>query len=110
MARRKKRSKYARFVRLEKALLESQEWQALSLAARIVLIEFLKSFNGFQPHLRVAYSQAPCNRRTFRRALKELINGQWLELVEPGGLLRRTSVYRLGPKGERWWPEIFHLR
>jgi len=96
------------FVRLQKRLLQSADWGALSLSERQVLIGFVASFNGHAPMLHVPYSAAPVSKKAFTRAKARLVEKQWLVLVEPGGLPHNCSLYHIGPKGARWWPEMNH--
>jgi len=106
---RKKKGNRGPFAAVERALLKSDEWRDLTPMARLVMIEFVASFNGSR--LKVAYSDAPCNPRTFSRCIKELKREKWLELDQPGGLIgHKTSVYRLGHKGAKWWPEIYYAK
>ncbi len=95
-----------KFGKVPRDLLDTPEWQDLSLAARLNLIEAITRWKFRSPFLLLLYSKAPCNPRTHKRSIEELTEKGWLEKVRPGGLYRQPTHFRLGPQGARWWPQI----
>jgi hypothetical protein len=91
------------FIALERYLLNSPAWISLSPNARCALIELLARYNGVN-NGRIAMSAnvlamlLPISRATAARALRELIERGFVEIVRPGGFsckLKIATEYRL---------------
>ena len=101
MSRRRSRRRYSRFVMLDKRLLESEEWQKLSHSEMIVYIYLKRNYNGgnngqiFLKYLELTDIFAPA---TISKALKGLINKEWVRKTEHGGLYRYYCLYELTGK------------
>ena len=86
---------------IQKAVLRSPDWAALSNSERVVWVHLKADFNGKNPeHLVVTYNSmkkimAPA---TLSKAFKGLEEKGWIEKTQHGGLFRNPTAYRLkGP-------------
>lgn len=121
----------SRFVMLEHYLLDSPAWRSLSLCARCCFIEIARRYtpgrNGrIAQSARMIAEALPVSRATATRALKELADKGFVEVVRPGGFNMksgarratewRLTLYRCDVTGERaskafmrWQQGRFHL-
>jgi hypothetical protein len=99
------RSKHESFIAFERFIKASQAWQSLSLAARCAYLELLDLHNG-KNNGRIALSarglagRLPISRATATRALQELVDRGFTEVVRLGGFNcksgdRRATEWRL---------------
>ena len=86
---------------VQKELLRSQDWKALSNSERIAWIHLKASFKGYgSESLSLTYASMRdiMAAATLSKALKGLIEKGWVEKTQHGGLYRYYCTYRLvGP-------------
>ena len=97
------------FVPVDKGMLQSPAWEALTNAARVVWLHLAADFNGRpekEGHLRLTYSQAEklMTRKTFTKALQELQDKGFIERTTVGGLFNTCSEYALVNGWRAWTP------
>lgn len=79
-------------------MLRSQPWKSLSNAARVAFLHLKLNENGDPAKLlHLPYSQGIelMAKATLTRALRELQEAGFVELVEPGGLFAGAAGYKL---------------
>jgi len=99
---KKKRKKSPPFIRLFNKLIDSKAWQELSCHARTVYIEIHRKYNGSNnDNLSYTYREASkiMYKRTFTKALRELVNNGLIDIIRSGGLYRKSNIFGLS---ERW--------
>ena len=84
-------------------MTESAAWTALSDGAIWNYIELRKSFKsekGGNEHLELPYSKVAWrkSKTTHIKHMRELARRGFIEIVEPGGLYHRPTIYRLSEK------------
>lgn len=87
--------KNSNFVMLDRLLLRSPAYQSLSAQARAVLVELFDRYNGRNNgriglSVRDAASRCNVSKNTVHRALGELQDKGFVEVVTPGGFSRKT--------------------
>ena len=110
--RRKRRSKYPPFVMLPHELIDSKAWQELSCYARTVYIEIRRRYNGKNDNnLSYTYREAGelMGRRTFTKALRELVNHGLMDIIRSGGLYRKSNIFGLSDRWKFYGQENFKL-
>jgi len=98
---RTKRKNGPPFVMIDKAVLRSSAWKALSHSEMVVYIYLKANYNGSNNgEIAFPYSQMEgiMARQTLSSALKGLIEKGWIEKTEYGGLYRYYCLYRLTGK------------
>lgn len=98
MGRNNWKKKQPPFVMIVKYMLRSKAWQSLSNPARVAYVHLKAKYNGSNgKDLSLTYSEMEpyMSRRTFSRAIKQLINCGFIELVQHGGLMRSPNIYAL---------------
>ena len=100
-AKRNGRSKYKSFVMLERYMLNSEAYLSLHVAARALIPEFGRIYNGTNNgsigmgRLTVE-KRLHCGKRVAERALNELLDRGFLEITYKGMFtIRRATEYRL---------------
>lgn len=89
MGRDKGQRRNPPFVAVKKDMLRSQAWLALSSSAKVAWLHIaLDQRSRDDQHLRLPYSQAEqlMDRKTFRKAVKELIEKRFIIITKLGGL------------------------
>jgi hypothetical protein len=94
------------FIMIYKRQLESGAWLDLSYPAMVAWIYLKKQKNtdDCEEHIKLPYGDPdnPLSKRTFARAIKELIQHGFIELEQKGGLMKRPNIYKLSDKWETW--------
>lgn len=104
---RKGKESFERYVKLDEEMTETAAWTALSDGAIWNYIELRKSFNskkGGNERLVLPYSKVAwrMSKGTYTKRMRELVEHGFVDVVDPGGLPRRPTVYRLSEK----WKEF----
>lgn len=89
------------FVALPDYMTNSKAWKDLSCKAVWVYIELKKKDFGYnEENLSLTYNEVKYKMAsgTFRGAIKELVKGGFIEIIRPGGLYRRCTIYGLSYK------------
>ncbi|MFC1704576.1 hypothetical protein ACFL1E_07355 [Candidatus Omnitrophota bacterium] len=100
----RKKRKGPRFVMLDKQLLESEEWKKLSHAEMIAYIYIKKNYNGSNNGkipLKYAELKGILAPATLSKALKGLIDKEWIEKTQHGGMYRYYCLYKLTGKYDK---------
>jgi len=105
-----KHSKCRPFLRIPKDLFTDADFQMLRTSAQMTSFRLVASFNGGFGSLKLPYTAAGFKANTLSEAFKTLCRKGWLIKDQPGGLPRRVTIYRLGPKGAGFWPEVFNAK
>ena len=97
MGRDKKRSRSTPFVKIDHYILKTDAYKSLSLAARAVLTELVRRHNGYNngnicASERSLADEIGCDRRTIRRALKELEHKGFIKLTQKGSFNWKTGA------------------
>jgi hypothetical protein len=99
--RGKKRKDARPYVKLLIEMIRGSEWQSLSPRAQSIYIYLKSEYNGRNNGaICLPYSEvrkAGIGNNWIRRGFKELQQKGWIE-IEPGGLLKNPSLYRLTGK------------
>lgn len=99
--RRRQRSKCPPFVMVQKAMLRSPEWKALTNSERVVWIHVKADFRGHNADklcLSYASMKGVMAPATISKAFKGLEAKGWIEKTKHGGLYRYRCEYKLtGP-------------
>jgi len=109
---KKKRKKSPPFIRLFNELIDSKAWQELSCYARTVYIEIHRKYNGSNnDNLTYTYREAKkiMDRRTFTKALEELVNNGLINIICSGGLYRKPNIFGLSERWKAYGQENFKL-
>lgn len=85
------------FIKLDRAVVQGERWQALSANARALLIEIWAWYNGknngaIRYSIRQAEISLRCSRRTAIRTLGELRDAGLLEPAERGGFRYKAGA------------------
>lgn len=93
------------FLRVPHKLFDCAAWADLSSSAVRVYLCFRRAENGHNADsLKVSYAyfqRHGCgSSATISRSLKELVAAELIEIVTPGGLFNRCTVYRLSKTWE----------
>ncbi|MCG8355765.1 MAG: hypothetical protein MI920_09360 [Kiloniellales bacterium] len=85
------------FLRVDRAFVQGDKWQALSLGARCALLHIWAKFDGYNnADLRCGLSELQdalnCHRASAIRWLKELQDSGLLEAAERGGFRYRNGA------------------
>jgi hypothetical protein len=88
------------YIKLEHYQMDSAAWTALSDRAVWLYLELRKQFKktqGGDSHLTLPYSKVSwhMSRGSYCRGMEELCQYGFIKVVEPGGLLRKPTVYAL---------------
>jgi len=109
---KKKRKKGPPFVRLFNELIDSKAWKELSCYARAVYIEIHRKYNGSNNgNLSYTYREADkiMDRRTFTKALRELVNNGLIDIICSGGLHRKPNIFGLSDRWKFYGQENFKI-
>ena len=86
------------FAMIYKHMLATNAWRQLSNPARVAYIHLKAKYNGQNAkNLSLTYNEMQpfmC-RRTFRNAIKQLVEYGFIEIVNKGGLMRNPNIYAL---------------
>jgi hypothetical protein len=88
------------YLMLDHYMMNTAAWTALSYKAVWLYLELRKQFNfsaGGDNHLLLPYSKVrwKMSTGTYVNGMRELCTYGFIRVVEPGGLLRRPTVYAL---------------
>jgi hypothetical protein len=88
------------YVKLEHYQMDSAAWTALSDRAVWLYLELRKQFDkakGGDSHLMLPYSEVRwrMSRGSYCKGMAELCDYGFIKIVEPGGLLRKPSIYAI---------------
>lgn len=105
MGRRPSRRGQGHFFKLPRAMVNSDAWRGLSHSARTVFCALAVKFNGANhndlslPHreLKTDYGM---NTTTIKRAFDQLEEAGFIDVVRPGGLEQRCTIFALS---DRWY-------
>ena len=109
MGRDRFKNRHRAFVMIWKDMLRSPAWLALSNAARVAYIHLAADYNGRpekQTCLRLAYSQAQklMAKKTYTKAIRELLAKGFIKMTKRGGLFKNCSQYALSEDWKSWKP------
>ena len=100
MSNRRKRRSGPPFVMLEWKTLDSEEWQKLSKAEKLIYIRIKRNYNGLNNgKIPMKYSDAKKELKsdaTISKALKGLEKRGWIERTKYGGMYRFYNLYKIG--------------
>ena len=97
-----RKSKGPPFVKLDRPLLDSDDWKSLSPTAQEVYIYIKRNFNGSNNgEISFKYKESKRSPATTSKALKELICKDWIEKTRYGGLYRYYCLYKLTGRYDR---------
>jgi hypothetical protein len=102
MERRGKKTKRSAFVLLLWQIWDSWAWGQLTNAARVAYIGILRQKDKpGQTEMEFPYGDAErlMHRKTFKKAIDELLEWGFIMMRQRGGLKRRTNIYSLS---EEW--------
>ena len=109
---KKKKKRYPPFVMLSNKMIDSKAWQELSCYARTVYIEIKRRYNGKNDsNLSYTYREASklMQRRTFTKALRELVNNGLIDIIRSGGLYRKINKFGLSDRWKSYGQENFKI-
>ena len=97
---------------LPNKMIDSEAWQGLSCYARAVYIEIKRKYNGSnKDNLSYTYREAGklMQRRTFTKALRELVNNGLIDVIRSGGLYRKSNIFGLSDRWKFYGQENFKI-
>ncbi|MEK6645573.1 MAG: helix-turn-helix domain-containing protein [Candidatus Firestonebacteria bacterium] len=105
MSRKKK--KLPPFVAIGRLTMKTREWIELSASAKLVYFQLKYHFNGrnngkIAVSMRTLAKEINLDPTTVNRAIKELIQKEWIEKTEYGGLFNNLNSYKLTGKHDNW--------
>lgn len=92
------RKKSNPFVAIPKSMLTSYAWLELGHPARVAYLHLKYKFNGKNAEdLSLTYNEMEplMSRKTFSKAMKQLLGCGFVKLVRKGGLMRNPNIYAL---------------
>ena len=109
---KKKKKRYPPFIMLPNKMIDSKAWQGLSCYAVRVYIEIKRRYNGSnKDNLSYTYREAGklMQRRTFTKALRELVNNGLIDVIRSGGLYRKSNIFGLSDRWKFYGQENFKI-
>ena len=109
---KKKKKRYPPFVMLPNKMIDSEAWQGLSCYARAIYIEIRRRYNGSnEDNLSYTYREASkiMYKRTFTKALKELVSNGLIDIIRSGGLYRKSNIFGLSDRWKLYGQENFKI-
>ena len=104
MGRRKKRTGPP-FVQLFHHMIDSEAWQDLSCYASRVYTQIARKHNGYNNgNLSYTYKEASkiMHRTTYSKALNELVNHGFIDVVRSGRLNKECNIFALSYRWKKY--------
>lgn len=98
------------FTQIEHRLVNSEAFKGLKAHTKWLYVEFRLRYHGNNPrdiNLTEIEAKGIMNLKTFRADYRKLIERGFIDLVERGGLPRRSHVFGLSKRWEKYGTEDF---
>ncbi len=100
-AKRQRKKRFNNFVMVPRKILKLNEWRSLSPSAKILYVHLKAKYNGANNgSIDLHYSELEgirglSSHSTISKALKELLEKDWIKKTQFGGLYRHSNKYEL---------------
>lgn len=106
-------TKTAKYLRITNNMMESKAWNQLSCYAMVIYLHIKSKYNhNNADNISLTYSEAGklMNKRTFTKAIDELINHGFIELLEQNWTARRPNIYGLSSMWQHYGTSCFKVK